>query len=176
MAALSTAIIIGAGIAAGSQVGGAIVASKANKKAAELQAGSTDKALEEQKRQYEQTRADTERMYQQQRTDEAPYLGLGAGAVGALQYGLGLTPPATKPVAPQPTLPGAPIPGPTTPPVRPTGPPQGALGRFAGGPQGSGLPPGSTGTGVPMRAPNGQMKSVPPDQVAHYTEMGAQVV
>lgn len=174
MAALSTAIIIGAGIAAGSQVVGGVVASKANKKAAELQAESTQKALDEQKRQYDTTRADTERMYQQQRTDEAPYLGLGAGAVGALQYGLGLTPPT--PTAPKPTLPGAPIPGPTTPPVRPAGPPQGALGRFSGGPQGSGLPSGSTGSGVPMRAPNGQQKMVPPDQVAHYTALGATVV
>lgn len=152
----------------------------ATKEAAKIQAETAEKALKQQQGQYDVTRADLERTYQQQRADEAPYLGLGVGAVGALQYGLGLTPPKASTAAPPITKPGAPVPLQTQQnqwwadrlPGARAGVPQGALGMFAGGPQ----PNSGPANGIPMRSPNGQVTRVAPDQVAHYTQLGAQVV
>jgi len=190
--------LITAGILVGGKIIGDKIAANASKKAAETQAKSTDKALDVNERQYDQTRADLERTYQQQRADETPYLGLGAGAVGALTHGLGITPPPVSalPPAQRVTSPGAPVPT-AAPPAAPKQgipgipgsgtliPGSGALHNavkgvfgFGGGgsqPTPAGAPAGAP-SGVQMRAPNGQVQAVPPDQVAHYQQLGAQVV
>jgi hypothetical protein len=69
-------------IGGGAAVGGAAIQAGAQTKAAEIQAQTQAAAL-----------AQAKAIYEQQRADEAPYRGLGAGAVGNLQYLSGITPP-----------------------------------------------------------------------------------
>ncbi len=68
------AIIMG-----GAAVAGSAIASHGNTEAAKTQASSDEKAL-----------AQAKEIYQQQRADQGPYRQSGYGALGALNFGLGL--------------------------------------------------------------------------------------
>lgn len=72
-------LVVAAGIGALGTVGGAALASSANKSAAKTQADSTDKALDY-----------TKQLYEQQRGDLANYRAAGQGSVGQLSYLLGV--------------------------------------------------------------------------------------
>ncbi len=172
--AVSTAIAIGGIAAAGSSIAGAKMASGATKDAAKTQAASADKALAIQKQMYDQTR-----------TDEAPYRQLGAGAVGLLGQGLGL-PAQQQTWAPAPATAAQPA----APAAASGGGFLGGLGHALGALTPPGLPhlPG-TGGGSPqpgqaqtasgyvqMKSPTGQVKPVASGDVAHYQQLGAQIV
>ncbi len=165
-------------IQGGATIFGAKTAANSNTEAAKLQAATADKALAIQKQMYDQTR-----------TDEAPYRAFGAGALGALSQGLGVAPtPAAPTVASasgvmsalagaphasnpnqQPAI-GTAMPRPADQPVPPQyGVPRPAESQTAAQAQ-------TTSGYVQMRSPTGQVKAVAPDQVAHYSQLGAQVI
>jgi hypothetical protein len=195
MAALSTALLIGAGIAGGTSLASAAIGSHAAGKASDQQQESADKAL-----------ALQQQMYQQQRADVAPWRNAGGQAVTTLSGLMG--------------LPAGPAAGQTE-PVSPAdqrsaqlaafGPGVGAvLGRWNRGQPYSadvlgGMAPGrqaqlrsldpggfaqtpeqlagvgqavgqaQTSSGyATMQSPDGkETQQVPVDQVAHYQQMGA---
>jgi len=166
MSAATSTIIAGIALGAGTgaQLYGAHRAGKAADKAAQLQSDAADRALAVQQQQHEQTR-----------TDLAPYRGAGESSLSALTAFLGL-PPTAAPAAPA----AAPAP-----PAAPTGaPPSRVLPQLqtpAGG--GTSYGPGHGYVAAPasqpgsalvmLRAPNGQTKQVPADQVAYYLARGA---
>ena len=160
--ATSTALIIGAGVAAGTSVAAAKMGSNAAHDAANTQVNASNQA----------------RTYQQQATQQAQQLiqqgqagiqraptytapGVIAGSArSALSKAMGLgAMPGGQPASQTPYQP------------QQTSSAGGQFG-YVAPPAGSG---GSSGL-VQMRAPNGQMASVPSDQVPHYQTLGAQVV
>jgi hypothetical protein len=175
MVATGTALLIGAGLAAGSQVAGAAMQSHAAGNAAESQERSAHEALELQRE-----------MYQQRRTDLQPYMASGAAANTTLSQLMGLGTPQAA-AAPATGLPAPrPVPVPT---------PE----QFASGSQ-RGIPRDMSGrtTGpirlddwrelrnaqygathqnasgyVQLRSPDGHTSQVPVDQVDHYLQRGA---
>lgn len=92
--------LIGPLISGVSNIFGANAQASANVDAAKIQAAEYDKAL-----------AQAKAIYDQQQQNLAPYRGLGAGAVGNLAYGLGITMPSSGSSTPTtPTTPSTPTP------------------------------------------------------------------
>lgn len=163
----STALIIGAGIAAGSQIASSHNASSAATNAAKTQADSAAKAQQVASDQFAQAKA-----------AEQPYLQAGANAAGTLGGLMGPSagrPAYVRPVQPPPMSNGmSGGPGPNV------GAPV-ATGMATGpGPAGSNVSMGSIApTPQPMvtlRGPDGSVQSVPASQAGHYVSLGATVV
>jgi len=152
----------------GAQLYGSYKASQAAKKASAQQAASADKALDVQRQMYQQTRGDL-----------APYRQYGAGALAAGHQLMGLPTPAAE--AP-----------PVLTPLSQVGQPASGGGGFVGGLGAAvgGLLPGGGNANSPLalaaqreqqvrggmvllRAPTGQTKAVPADQVDYYLARGA---
>lgn len=192
MAALTTALIVGSAIAAGSQIAGAAIQSHAAGNAADTQAAAGREALTLQRD-----------MYRQGRSDLAPYMSAGAGAQGVLADVMGV------PMAPVPDVqssgPGGGTMGPdgrlrppnsptlgqamrrpgTTSPTSDLPPRPGYQGDvwdadtnttrntgYAGGGQGERTAPNASGY-VSMRAPDGAVAQVPTAQVETAMRRGA---
>lgn len=139
--------LVGSSIAAGGSIAGAAIGAHASGKAADLQKAAEDKSLALQQQQYQDAQT-RYAPYQQVGQSVLPTLRNLAANVQAPRYGQSLS--------------GLSIYG---------SPQQNA-------PSGSGQPQMGTpgGGSVMMRAPNGQTKAVPREQVAHYQQQGAQVV
>jgi hypothetical protein len=131
------------GITAGTDLLGTKMKVDADKAAAELQAKAAEEALAWQKG-----------VYGQRQEQFAPAIGVGKGATYALGDLMGIPTPEGGYHAPPPPETTAPAP-PTT-------------------PQAPGAPAApSAGLTVQMRAPNGQVATIPADQVQHYLALGA---
>lgn len=146
----------------------------ASKNAAQTQSDSADKALQLQRD-----------MYQQQQTNLAPYRAMGNGSLGNLanfqsfsgvpgQYGAGVQSQYQHPLSP-----GFQMPQTLAQPA-----PQQQQGSAALG-SGTLADPihrlfgshtAQPGGLVTMKAPTGEISQVPPDQVPHYQQLGAQVM
>jgi hypothetical protein len=168
--ATTTALLIGAGISAGTNIASTAMQNRANTKARDQQQQATNQA-----------QGSLDRVYQQTRGDLAPYMNVGSGAMTSLGQMVGLP---QQPAAPQ----GA------QPPSAMGNMAQGLAGVGTGllGQMGVGTAKDAKGrlpeivqnvaqarTGssyVRMRAPNGQMGTVPSDQVPHYQQLGGEVV
>ncbi len=178
--------IIGAHEAASSNTQAAQTSADAATKAAQIQADSANKSLDFLKD-----------VYGTKQEQVSPYIGYGQGALSALGAGLGVTP--VKQPPPAGTM--APMP----PGTKTAGLPQSLSGLHIT-PQGINQPPTTTVTGpfaglqngvlqdlaqklqqqqqaqqqtgssVQLKAPNGQIGTVPADQVDHYLALGAQRV
>jgi hypothetical protein len=160
-----TATIIGVGGSAAIQAYGAHKASKAAKEAAATQSASADQALALQKQMYDQTRQDL-----------APYRETGNTALSSLSSFLGLPANTPSPTVPAATPPAGLAPQAGAPPSHQLPQLQTPVG---GQPYGPGhgyvaAPPSQPGSVLVMlRAPNGQTKQVPADQVDYYVSRGA---
>lgn len=169
-------------ISGGAAVGGAAISARGQSTAADKQAEAIQKGIDLQ-----------EKMYHQDRADLAPYRELGGGAVGNLAYGMGIPKPApasTPPVLPQSTVkgltfPGAPqVPAGTLSTLQTLGSPgssmnklgQHMLGKVATAQQMVNDKFGGPGATVKVKAPNGFIYLMPPDQVAAATAKGGMVV
>lgn len=135
---------------------GAKKSADAAKKAAEIQAQSTREALNLQ-----------QQLFQQSRADLAPYRDSGVSALAAGQQLMGLSPTAAPSMVPLSQI-GTVQPGQRG-PLPPGATPSGYAVNRGTVP---GLP-GGPGSMVLLRAPNGQTKPVPADQVQYYLARGA---
>ncbi len=128
------------------------IASGTNLVGTKMQVDAKKKAAELEAQAAEQALQWEKDVYQQRREDLAPAIGVGGRATLALGDLMGIPTPVGGYHAPPPpgTVPAAPA---AAAPATPAAP-----------------------QGVRMRAPNGQEQLVPPDQVQHYTQLGAQVV
>lgn len=137
---------------AGTTVYAANKASKTAKDAAATQTDYGNRALDLQRQ-----------MYETQRADEQPYRQMGYGALNTLSSMMG---------GMGGSMPSAPMSAPSGGGMGMPSQPQGAAGltlaNLGGVPRSQGM--------VMMAAPNGQRQMVRSDQVAHYQQMGAQVV
>lgn len=77
-------------IMAGAQIGGSVIASRGNTKAAKTAAEASDKAAELEAQTADKTLAQAKEIYQQQRADQGPFRESGYSSLNALNYGLGL--------------------------------------------------------------------------------------
>lgn len=163
-APVSAALIAGA-FGAGANVLGADVASRASKNAAKTQAASGQKAIEISQQGQRDSLNAINTNYGKAASLYEPYRQVGLNALPSLANLAGSGYPEGRTAPPQ----GAP------PSVMGMGTPQGNAapqGFYGGQPLGP-----SNGSGlVTMRAPNGMTQQVPAAQVAHYTQMGAQVL
>jgi len=184
MSAATATIITGAAIAA--STAGSVYAAKKGastaKEAAKTQSDSADKALDLQKS-----------MYEQQQANLSPYRQVGQGSLQNLgnfqsfagvpgQFGAGVQSQYQHALSPGMGAPGAVSSGgqpggPSAPPaIVPHVSPADRGGIFHPQPTGDTAVPRANGQMVQMRAPTGEVMPVPADQVAHYTERGAQVI
>jgi len=115
---------------------------------AKKSADAAKQAAEVQGKATEQALALQQQMYGQSRADLAPYRQYGAGALAAGNQLMGLPTPAAEPAMM----------------------PLSQLMQQRATPTGTAVPRGSL---VLLRAPNGQTKQVPADQVDHYLARGA---
>lgn len=141
-------ILIGTGIAAGGQVAGAVISSKAAGKAAMVQKTAEERSLALQRQMYQDAQARYQ-PYQDYGTAALPTLRALAGNVQAPRYGTNLADlsiyGSSRPIAPQSQ-------------------------------SGAGMAGPEIGGMVQMRAPNGSMKAVRRELVQHYLQRGAEVV
>ena len=147
--------ILGAGIGAGAQLGGAAIAAHGNTEAAKIQDAFAREALAYEKERDKYGSATEANRYAAMMSGLSPYVDTGADADVRMAQLLGLP-------APQPRATTAP-------------PPQYAAPNLPGTPPSAApaQPAGSGAQAVTMRAPDGSTQSVPPDQIAHYEQKGA---
>lgn len=195
-AGLAIPLLIAGGASAASSIGGAVIASKGAKKAAQTQATSAQEALAA----LERNRQEAQQVYQQgmqgvQGVYE-PYMRLGTDSLAQIYRGLGLGEMPTPPPVTRTPPPGMYPPGGGMPPggaqmrnlpnyggrgvptplggyeggavTTPLGQRPNTLGAINSGAQ----PPGAGGM-VMLRAPNGQTKAVPAALAPHYLAKGA---
>lgn len=146
MPAAAIPFLIGSAVAAGGQVAGAVIGSKAAKSAAKTQSAAEERVLGLQQQQYQDAQQ-RYAPYQQMGQNALPTLQALAGNVQSPHYGQNI-----KDLS---------IYG-SKPPMAPQGQPAGPM-------------PMSAGAMVKMRAPNGMMQDVPQALVSHYQEKGATV-
>lgn len=128
-----------------------------------IQSRAAGKASAQQQAAAQQALALQQQMFERNQANQAPFVAVGTGAANRLNQlmGLGTLAPAQQP---QGTLASLRV-APTAQPLPPN----------SGG--WTGMVPGSPITPmVRMKAPDGSIKPVPPDQVQHYQSMGAQVI
>jgi type II secretory pathway pseudopilin PulG len=129
-----------------------IIGAAAAAGSAKIQSNAAKNAAKTQARSTEQALTVQQQNLQQQQTRLQPYQQLGTAALGRLGQIAGVPPPA-------PSASAAPL------------VPNQAQPRMAMGAMGS--QPMKNITPVQMRAPNGMVKSIPMDQVAHFESLGA---
>ncbi len=206
-------LIVG-GIAAGATVYASNKAGSAADKATAAQQGASDKELAyltQQEAQHaarmldankylETTGQQQSQLYGNALSALSPYTSLGAGAAGALGYGLGITPGAANSGIAPPAMPANPGLGNVGEPIG-TGQPLRLGGQLnVGGtlqppdvrrnsgeianppttgsavPRGEGYRQGTAAALVTMQAPDGSVEQVPQALVNHYLQQGARVV
>lgn len=168
---MPAAVWVPALIAGGSSVAGSAIASHGNTEAAKTQAASSDKSL-----------AQAKEIYEQQRADLSPYRELGYSSLGALAQGMGLPAPS-NPI----TNPPAPSYANGAPP--PTGEPFSTMSLSQlHGLANSGSPNAPvfgqleqkmnqvSGTMKKVKAPNGQVYTIPVTRLPEALQQGGQVV
>jgi len=172
--ATSTAIIIGSGIAAGTQIYGAHKAASAAKKASEQQQAAAHEAIAYAEPRYQQALQIAQQQAELGRAGLQPYNAAGTSSMTALTALLGLPAAASGGGMNRATaMPPPGSAGPLQPPyTRPGG------GGPPGTPTGAVAVPraGMTGATVMLRAPTGQVQAVPADHVDFYLARGAQRV
>lgn len=163
----TTAAIVASAIAAGGAIGSSAIAAHASKSAAGQQVDASNKAL-----------GVEQQVYEDQKNNLAPYRQAGTDALTRASSLADAGSPIglktfTNGNLPQVSLnrqPGAPV---SSMPQN-AAPPMGLA--TMGQAQSPQAPAANGGGMVQLRAPNGSMRTVPAAQVAHYLQLGAQVV